>query len=128
MLYTILVVAQVLVAVALIGLVLIQQGKGADAGAAFGSGSSATVFGSAGAGNFITRATYILAISFFVLSTTLAFVVNSRGSVTKSVAADLAAKTAAASTSVAASVATSVAKAVPVVPSATKPAAPVVPN
>ena len=63
--YTILVVVQVLVAIALIALVLLQQGKGADAGAAFGSGSSGTVFGARGAANFLSTATAWLAAAFF---------------------------------------------------------------
>lgn len=64
--YTVLVVIQVLVAIALIGLVLIQHGKGADAGAAFGSGASGTVFGAKGSANFLSRSTAILALLFFV--------------------------------------------------------------
>jgi len=55
---------QVIVAVCLIGFILIQHGKGADAGAAFGSGASSTVFGARGSGNFLTRATTFLAILF----------------------------------------------------------------
>ena len=58
----------VLDALALIGLVLLQQGKGADVGAAFGSGSSGTVFGSSGGANFLTRLTTFFAVLFFVLS------------------------------------------------------------
>ena len=54
---TIVLVIHVLAALAIIGLVLIQQGKGADMGSGFGSGASATVFGSGGAGNFLTQAT-----------------------------------------------------------------------
>ena len=57
-----------LIAAALIFLVLIQHGKGADMGASFGAGASATIFGSSGTGNFLTRSTTILAILFFVLS------------------------------------------------------------
>ena len=52
----------------LIGMVLIQQGKGADMGASFGAGGSNTVFGSTGSGNFMTRTTAILATLFFVIS------------------------------------------------------------
>ena len=69
---TLLLTAFVVVAVALIGLVLIQHGKGADAGAAFGSGASATVFGSSGSGNFLSRTTGILAAIFFAISLALA--------------------------------------------------------
>lgn len=76
--HTILVVAQVLVAVSLIGLILIQHGKGADAGAAFGSGASGTVFGARGAANFLTRLTAILATVFFIASLSLAYLVSDR--------------------------------------------------
>jgi len=71
MLYQILIVIYLVVAACLIGLVLIQQGKGADMGASFGAGSSATVFGSSGSGNFLTKATTWLAISFFAISLVL---------------------------------------------------------
>lgn len=63
----------VLIALGLIGLVLMQHGKGADAGAAFGSGASATVFGSQGSGNFMSRLTGVLAALFFVTSLSLAY-------------------------------------------------------
>lgn len=62
----------VLAAVAIIALVLMQQGKGADAGAAFGAGGSATVFGARGAASFLTRATAVLAVLFFLSSLGLA--------------------------------------------------------
>ena len=68
MLYQVLIIAYVLIALTLIGLVLIQQGKGADMGASFGAGSSATVFGSGGSGNFMTKMTTYLAIAFFAIS------------------------------------------------------------
>jgi preprotein translocase subunit SecG len=70
---TILVVIHLFLAIGLIGLILIQHGKGADMGAAFGSGASATVFGSSGAGNFLSRTTGILAALFFATSLTLAY-------------------------------------------------------
>jgi preprotein translocase subunit SecG len=70
---TILIVVHLLLALGLIGLVLIQHGKGADAGAAFGSGASATVFGARGAGSFLSRTTAILATLFFVTSLALAW-------------------------------------------------------
>lgn len=69
--YEILIVVYLLIAVALIGLVLIQHGKGADMGAAFGAGASSTVFGSSGTGNFLTKTTTILATFFFILSIAL---------------------------------------------------------
>lgn len=71
-----LLVLYVLVAVALIGLILIQHGKGADMGASFGSGSSNTVFGSSGSGNFMTRLTGILATLFMILSLLLGFMAS----------------------------------------------------
>ena len=71
--YTLLMVVHILVAIALIGLVLIQRGKGADMGAAFGSGASNTVFGSAGSASFLTRTTAALAVVFFVTSLSLAY-------------------------------------------------------
>ncbi|MFK7863672.1 MAG: preprotein translocase subunit SecG [Pseudohongiellaceae bacterium] len=69
---TVIVVVHVIVAITIVGLVLLQQGKGADAGASFGSGSSQTVFGSSGSGNFLVRATTIAATIFFVTSLSLA--------------------------------------------------------
>ena len=71
--YTLLFVLQVIVAIALIVFVLIQHGKGADAGAAFGSGSSSTVFGSQGSGSFLTKVTTFLAILFLANSLLLAY-------------------------------------------------------
>ncbi len=67
----------VVIAITLIGLILIQQGKGADAGAAFGGGggggASSTVFGSQGSGNFLTKTTAILATAFFITSLFLSY-------------------------------------------------------
>lgn len=79
MLYTILVVVQVLIAVSLVGLILLQHGKGADAGAAFGSGASGTVFGARGSANFLSRATAALATVFFAVSLSLAYLVSGVG-------------------------------------------------
>lgn len=76
MLYTILVAVQVIVSISLVGLILMQHGKGADAGAAFGSGASGTVFGSQGSANFLSRATAGLATLFFAISLTLAYLVG----------------------------------------------------
>ena len=70
--YDFLLVLYILIALILIGLVLIQQGKGADMGASFGSGASATVFGSTGSANFLSRMTSLCAILFFVISLILA--------------------------------------------------------
>lgn len=75
---TILMVVHVAIALALVGLVMIQHGKGADAGAAFGSGASSTVFGARGAGSFLTRATGVLAALFFANSLLLAYLASSK--------------------------------------------------
>ena len=73
---TILLILLVVDALALVGLVLLQQGKGADVGAAFGSGGANTVFGSAGSATFLTKATAWLAIGFFAISFGLAYLAN----------------------------------------------------
>src|SRR3990167_58163 len=73
MLETGVVVFHLLGAVGVVALVLLQQGKGADAGASFGSGASATVFGSQGSSTFLSRVTAILATAFFITSLGLAF-------------------------------------------------------
>ena len=75
MLYNILLIVQLIVSLGIIALVLMQHGKGADAGAAFGGGASGSVFGSRGSGNFMSRATAILATIFFVNSLLLAWIV-----------------------------------------------------
>lgn len=74
----ILLVVQVLLSISLITLVLLQHGKGADAGAAFGSGASATVFGAKGSGNFLTRATSVIAMLFFITCLALAYLASNR--------------------------------------------------
>ncbi len=74
-------VVHVLTALSIIGLILLQQGKGAEMGASFGAGASQTVFGSAGSGNFFSRLTGILAAVFFVTSFGLAIVAKQSGSV-----------------------------------------------
>ncbi|MBT8445118.1 MAG: preprotein translocase subunit SecG [Gammaproteobacteria bacterium] len=66
-------IAHVLISAGIIGLVLLQRGKGADAGAAFGSGASGTVFGARGSSNFLSRTTAILATAFFITSLSLAY-------------------------------------------------------
>lgn len=69
---TLILIAHVVLAVALIALVLLQQGKGAEAGAAFGSGASQTMFGSQGSGSFLSRVTGIMALGIFLTSFVLA--------------------------------------------------------
>lgn len=70
---TLILVVHVLASLAIVGLILIQQGKGAEMGSGFGSGSSNTVFGSGGAGNFLTKTTTTIAITFFLTSFGLAY-------------------------------------------------------
>lgn len=69
---TLVIVGHVIAAVALVVLVLLQQGKGADMGASFGAGASQTLFGSEGSGSFLTRITSVIAFIFFVSSFALA--------------------------------------------------------
>jgi preprotein translocase subunit SecG len=66
----------VLIAISLVALILIQRGQGATAGAAFGSGASGTVFGSRGAGTFLTRTTWVLAALFCTISLTMAVIIS----------------------------------------------------
>jgi preprotein translocase subunit SecG len=73
---TILLVVQILAAIGLIALILVQHGRGADAGAAFGSGASGSLFGSRGPTSFLTRSTAVLATVFFVNSLALAYLAS----------------------------------------------------
>lgn len=73
MIFTVLLAVHILLALLLIGVILLQQGKGATAGAAFGSGASSTVFGARGSASFLTRLTAILAVLFFSNSLLLAY-------------------------------------------------------
>jgi len=73
LLQEILTIFHVFLCIGLIGLILIQHGKGADAGAAFGSGASGTVFGSQGSASFLTRTTAVLATAFFITCLILAY-------------------------------------------------------
>ncbi|MFJ9453404.1 MULTISPECIES: preprotein translocase subunit SecG [unclassified Herbaspirillum] len=75
-LFTVIVVIQVLAALTIIGLVLLQHGKGADMGAAFGSGASGSLFGATGSSNFLSKSTGIAAAIFFAATLALAFVGN----------------------------------------------------
>src|SRR3569832_580553 len=71
--HTVLLIVHILIAIALISLVLVQRGKGADMGAAFGSGASGTMFGSSGSASFLTRAAAVLAALFFITCLSLSF-------------------------------------------------------
>jgi preprotein translocase subunit SecG len=73
---TIVVVVQIIAALAMIGLVLVQHGKGADIGASFGGGASGSLFGATGSANFLSRATAACATLFFVCTLALAYMAN----------------------------------------------------
>ena len=75
---TIILTVQMLSALAMIGLILVQHGKGADMGAAFGSGGSGSLFGASGSANFLSRTTAVLATIFFVCTLALAYFGNLR--------------------------------------------------
>ena len=77
--FGLLLVVHVIVGCAVIGFVLLQHGKGADMGAAFGSGSSGSLFGSSGSANFLSRSTAVLATVFFILSLVLTYMASSQG-------------------------------------------------
>jgi len=78
LLVNLLLTVQILAALGMIGLILIQHGKGADMGAAFGSGSSGSLFGASGGANFLSRTTGVLAAVFFVCTLMLAYFGNAR--------------------------------------------------
>ena len=75
---TLILIVHVIAALGIIGLVLLQHGKGADMGASFGSGSSGSLFGSSGSANFLSRATAVFALVFFVTSLSLAYLATHR--------------------------------------------------
>ena len=75
---SILMVVQIIAAIGVIGLVLIQQGKGADMGAAFGSGASGSIFGASGSSNFLSRTTGILAAAFFITTLIISYIGNTQ--------------------------------------------------
>ena len=85
-------VVHILAALGVIGLVLLQHGKGADMGASFGSGASGSLFGVSGSSNFMSRATAIFVVIFFATSLSLAYLASHKtgsGSVVKAVATEL---------------------------------------
>jgi preprotein translocase subunit SecG len=84
-LFPFLLTVHILVGLGIIGLVLLQHGKGADMGAAFGSGASGSLFGASGSANFLSRTTAVLAAVFFLTSMGLTYVVNTRPRTVESV-------------------------------------------
>ena len=87
-LFSTILLVHVLAAVGIVGLVLVQHGKGADMGAAFGSGASGSLFGSSGSANFLSRTTAVLAAVFFVTSISLAYIASNKPKSTGSVMTD----------------------------------------
>jgi len=87
-LFSLTLTVHILAAIGVIGLVLVQHGKGADMGAAFGSGASGSLFGATGSANFLSRATAVLATIFFVTSLSLAYLASSKPKTTGSVMQD----------------------------------------
>ena len=83
--FSLLLTVHILVAIVIIGLVLMQHGKGADMGAAFGSGASGSLFGATGSANFLSRTTGVLAAVFFATSLSLAYVASNKPKTTGSV-------------------------------------------
>jgi preprotein translocase subunit SecG len=84
-LVNVILVVQMLTAVGMIGLVLVQHGKGADMGAAFGSGGAGSLFGASGSANFLSRSTAVLATIFFIATLALAYFGNARPTSSNSV-------------------------------------------
>ncbi|MBL8374434.1 preprotein translocase subunit SecG [Accumulibacter sp.] len=87
-LFSVALMVHIVAAVGVIGLVLVQHGKGADMGAAFGSGASGSLFGATGSANFLSRATAVLATIFFVTSLSLAYLASSKPKTAGSVMQD----------------------------------------
>ena len=85
LLHTVILTVHIIAGVTVIGLVLLQHGKGADMGAAFGSGASGSLFGATGSANFLSRATAVLAAVFFLTSLGLSYIATSRPKVSGSV-------------------------------------------
>ncbi|MBN8440554.1 MAG: preprotein translocase subunit SecG [Thauera sp.] len=85
LLFSIVLTVHVLVGLGVIGLVLVQHGKGADMGAAFGSGASGSLFGSSGSANFLSRTTAVLATVFFITSLGLSYIASNKPSAPASI-------------------------------------------
>jgi len=113
---TLLLVAQILSALGVIGLVLLQHGKGADVGAAFGSGASGSLFGATGSANFLSRTTAVLATVFFVATLALTLIGTNKGSVSAGVMGSVAPAVPAASAPAASVPATPAVASAPAVP------------
>ena len=123
-LLTIVLAVQILTALGMIGLILLQHGKGADMGAAFGSGASGSLFGATGSANFLSRTTAVLAAVFFVCTLALAYFSHSVKPVSSGSVLERAAVPAATPASGAAAIPSTTAPAAPAAPAAVTPATP----
>ena len=85
MLYKIMILVQIISAIAIIGVVLLQHGKGADMGAAFGAGASGSLFGATGSSNFLSKSTAVAAVIFFGVTLALSYIGNKRAPAQNSV-------------------------------------------
>jgi len=94
LMHTVILTIHVIATLTIIGVVLLQHGKGADMGAAFGSGASGSLFGATGSANFLSRLTAVLAAVFFLTSLALSYIATSRPSVSGSVMDSAPAQTA----------------------------------
>jgi preprotein translocase subunit SecG len=112
-LLNVVVMIQILAALVMIGLVLVQHGKGADMGASFGSGASGSLFGATGSANFLSRSTAVCAAVFFVCTLSLAYLSNDRGRAPEGSVLDRPAITAPAASGAAAQIPAGSASAVP---------------
>jgi preprotein translocase subunit SecG len=112
-LLNVVVMVQILAALVMIGLVLVQHGKGADMGASFGSGASGSLFGATGSANFLSRSTAVCAAVFFLCTLSLAYLSNDRGRAPSESVLDRPAITAPAASGAAAQIPTGTASAVP---------------
>ncbi len=123
-LLTVVLAVQMLSALGMIGLILVQHGKGADMGAAFGSGGSGSLFGASGSANFLSRTTGVLAALFFACTLLLAYFGNAQPRATSSSVLEGAAVTAPAPATPASGAAQIPGTAVPAAPATAVPAAP----
>lgn len=112
-LLNVVVMIQILAALVMIGLVLVQHGKGADMGASFGSGASGSLFGATGSANFLSRSTAVCAAVFFLCTLFLAYLSNDRGRAPEGSVLDRPAITAPAASGAAAQIPNGTASAVP---------------
>ena len=122
--FNLVIVVQVVSAIAIIGLVLLQHGKGADMGAAFGSGASGSLFGATGSSNFMSKSTGVAAAIFFVATLSLSYITTHRANNVSGGVMDRAQVTAPAAPAAAPGAAPAAAPAAPTAPAAAAPVAP----